>query len=208
MLMHAAFLIVRLCTPLKALQSVAGPVLPLSERPVQARVSADDLFAWHATAIAQADAVGSAFADADGGPSAEDLKVCPALCVCTTSCEWAHRISSLCSQAAGCRVFSTPSCSCLSSVSDHVLQIELNWLLDDTVDAAQASADGQWKPCTWRQLQSNMDLHHPEDTSNASSPSIALRADISTLTQLWKQRTQDRYAFCSFSNRHWRKAGM
>jgi hypothetical protein len=43
---------------------------------VQARVSADVLFAWHATAIAQADAVGSAFADADGGPSSEDLKVC------------------------------------------------------------------------------------------------------------------------------------
>jgi len=50
--------------------------LPLSEQPVQARVSADVLFAWHATAIAQADAVGSAFADADGGPSSEDLKVC------------------------------------------------------------------------------------------------------------------------------------
>ncbi len=43
---------------------------------MQARVSADVLFAWHATAIAQADAVGSAFADADGGPSSEDLKVC------------------------------------------------------------------------------------------------------------------------------------
>lgn len=92
------------------------------------------------------------------------------------------------------------------SVSACVLQIELNWLLDDTVDAAQASAGGQWMPCTWRQLQSNMDLHHPEDTSNASSQSIALRADISTLTQLWKQRTQDRCAFCSFSDRHWQKS--
>ena len=87
MLMHAIFLIVRPCTPLKALQSVAGPVLPLSERPVQARVGADVLFAWQATAIAQADAVGSAFADADGGPSSEDLKVCPVLCMCTTSHE-------------------------------------------------------------------------------------------------------------------------
>ncbi|DBB17116.1 TPA: hypothetical protein ACH3X3_014196 [Trebouxia sp. C0006] len=134
-----------------------GPVLPLSEQPVQARVSADVLFAWHATAIAQADAVGSAFADADGGPSSEDLK------------------------------------------------IELNWLLDDTVDAVQASADSQWKPCTWRQLQSNMDIHHPEDTSNASSQSIALRADIHTLTQLWKQRTQDRVPLQYLNNCcHWR----
>jgi len=82
-----------------------------------------------------------------------------------------------------------------------VLQIELNWLLDDTVDAVQASADSQWKPCTWRQLQSDMDLHHPKDTSNASSQSIALRADINTLAQLWKQRTQDRCAVCSLSNR-------
>ena len=75
MLVHAEFLIVRLCATLKALQSAAGPVLPLCERSVQATVSADDLFTWHATAIAQADAVGSAFADADGGPSSEDLKV-------------------------------------------------------------------------------------------------------------------------------------
>ena len=78
---------VRPCTPLKALQSLAGPVLPLSEQPVQARVSADVLFAWHATAIAQADAIGSAFADADGGPSSEDLKVCPASYMPTTSRE-------------------------------------------------------------------------------------------------------------------------
>lgn len=131
--------------------------MPLSERPVQARVGADVLFAWQATAIAQADAVGSAFADADGGPSSEDLK------------------------------------------------IELNWLLDDTVDAVQASADSQWKPCTWCQLQSNRDLHHSEDTSNASSQSVALRADIRTLAKLWKQRTQDRVPLQYLNNCcHWR----
>ena len=49
--------------------------MPLSERPVQSRVSKDDLLAWHAAALAQAEAVGSAFEDADGGPSAADLKV-------------------------------------------------------------------------------------------------------------------------------------
>lgn len=140
--------------PQSALSS--GPVLPLSERPVQARVSADVLFAWHATAIAQADAVGSVFADADGGPSSEDLK------------------------------------------------IELNWLLDDAVDAVQASADSQWKPCTWRQLQSNMDLYHPKHTTNASQ-SIGLKADINTLAQLWKQRTQDRVPLQYLNNCcHWR----
>ena len=85
--MHAEFFVVRPCTPLKSLTICSGPVLPLSERPVQARVSADVLFAWHATATAQADAVGSAFADADGGPSSEDLKVCPGFCMCTTSRE-------------------------------------------------------------------------------------------------------------------------
>ena len=53
----------------------AGPVLPLSERPVQARVSQDALLAWHQSAIAHAEAIGSAFANADGGPSAEDLQV-------------------------------------------------------------------------------------------------------------------------------------
>ncbi|KAL0045493.1 hypothetical protein WJX82_008253 [Trebouxia sp. C0006] len=89
--------------------------------------------------------------------------------------------------------------------SSEDLKIELNWLLDDTVDAVQASADSQWKPCTWRQLQSNMDIHHPEDTSNASSQSIALRADIHTLTQLWKQRTQDRVPLQYLNNCcHWR----
>ena len=93
----------------------------------------------------------------------------------------------------------------MSSVSENVLQVELNWLLDDTVDAVQASADSQWKPCTWRQLQSYIDLHQSENTSNASSRSIALRADINTLAQLWKQRTQDRCAFCSLPNRHQRK---
>ncbi len=135
------------------------------------------------------------------------LLCCPALCMCTTSRECAHCISSACSQVAGCHILSTLPCSCLSSISEHVLQIELNWLLDDTVDAVQASADSQWKPCTWRQLQSNMDLrdYDPKDMSNTSSQSIALRADINTLAQLWKQRTQDRCAFCSLSNRHQRK---
>lgn len=105
------------------------------------------------------------------------------------------------------------SASVYVSVLVRVLQIELDWLLDDTVDAVQASADGQWKPCTWRQLQtscrpaagqlqSNMDLHDPKDMSNTSSQSIALRADLNTLAQLWNQRTQDRCAICSLSDRH------
>ena len=94
-------------------------------------------------------------------------------------------------------------------------QIELNWLLDDTVDAVQVSADSQWQACTWRQLQSSCrpvaaqletsGLHDPKDMSNTFSQSIALRADINTLAQLWKQRTHDRCVFHSLSNRHQRK---
>ncbi|KAL0034082.1 hypothetical protein WJX79_007748 [Trebouxia sp. C0005] len=87
--------------------------------------------------------------------------------------------------------------------SSEDLKIELNWLLDDTVDAVQVTADGQWKPCTWRQLQSQ--VHHPADTSNASPQSIALRADIRTLAQLWKQRTQGRVPLQYLNNCcHWR----
>lgn len=69
---------VKLCQT--ATTHAAGPVLPLSERPVQSRVSKDDLLAWHAAALAQAEAVGSAFEDADGGPSADNLKVWPPFC--------------------------------------------------------------------------------------------------------------------------------
>ena len=76
-------------------------------------------------------------------------------------------------------------------VHGSALQIELNWLLDDAVDAAQASADSEWKPCTWRQLQSAAHIHHGSETSSDSGK-VALRADIARLAQLWKQRTQDR----------------
>ena len=58
------------------LQIGAGPQLPLSERPIQAEVSLQDLFNWHSTAEAQAKAIGAAFVEEDDGPSAEDLLVC------------------------------------------------------------------------------------------------------------------------------------
>lgn len=57
-------------------QHVTGLLLPLNERPIQAEVSLQDLFAWHLTAEAQAKAVGAAFVEEDDGPSAEDLLVC------------------------------------------------------------------------------------------------------------------------------------
>lgn len=57
------------------LQRVAGLLLPLSERPIQAEVSLQDLFAWHLTAAAETKAVGAAFVEEDDGPSAEDLLV-------------------------------------------------------------------------------------------------------------------------------------
>lgn len=53
-----------------------GPLLPLSERPIQTEVSLQDLFKWHSTAAAQAEAIGAAFVQEDDGPSAEDLLVC------------------------------------------------------------------------------------------------------------------------------------
>lgn len=57
------------------LQFDTGPQLPLSERPIQAEVSLQDLFRWHFTAEAQAKAIGAAFVQEDDGPSAEDLLV-------------------------------------------------------------------------------------------------------------------------------------
>ena len=57
------------------LQHVTGLLLPLSERPIQAEVSLQDLVTWHSTAQAQAKAVGAAFVEEDDGPSAEDLLV-------------------------------------------------------------------------------------------------------------------------------------
>lgn len=62
-------------------QNAAGLSLPLSERPVEAEVSEQDLFLWHSKAKTQAKAVGTAFEDADGGPSPEDLLV-----LCSLSC--------------------------------------------------------------------------------------------------------------------------
>lgn len=58
----------------KKLQIDTGPQLPLSERPIQAEVSLQELLRWHSTAEAQAKAIGAAFAE-DDGPSPEDLLV-------------------------------------------------------------------------------------------------------------------------------------
>lgn len=53
----------------------AGVSLPLYERQAKAAVSHSALLAWHASATETAQAVGSRYLDADGGPSAEDLQV-------------------------------------------------------------------------------------------------------------------------------------
>ena len=50
-------------------------MLPLHERPIKETTTHDALLDWFKTAVAQAQAVGSSYADADGGPSAEDLLV-------------------------------------------------------------------------------------------------------------------------------------
>ena len=58
------------------MQNDTGPLLPLSERPIQSEVSLQDLFRWHSTAAAQAEAIGATFVKEDDGPSVEDLLVC------------------------------------------------------------------------------------------------------------------------------------
>ncbi|KAL3143558.1 hypothetical protein ABBQ38_002356 [Trebouxia sp. C0009 RCD-2024] len=123
----------------------SGLLLPLSERPIQAEVSLQDLFAWHLTAAAETKAVGAAFVEEDDGPSAEDLL------------------------------------------------IELNWLLDDAV-AAQSCFTTEWKPCSWRQLQSvkSTSTGVPQTTCHDDTR-VALRLGLTSLTDLWKQRTQDRW---------------
>ena len=92
--------------------------------------------------------------------------------------------------------------TCSVATVQSTVQIELNWLLDDAVDAVQASKSGAWKPCTWRRLQSPAG----RDASSLSVQSVALRADLETLTQLWTRRTQERSASCSltcFPKRPW-----
>lgn len=73
------------------------------------------------------------------------------------------------------------------------VQIELNWLLDDAV-AAQSSSTAEWKPCSWRHLHSV----HSTSAGAAQAPchtdtKVALRLGLTSLTKLWKQRTQDRW---------------
>lgn len=58
------------------LQNDTGPLLPLSERPIQTEVSLQDLFTWHLTAAAEAKAIGATCVKEDDGPSVEDLLVC------------------------------------------------------------------------------------------------------------------------------------
>lgn len=56
-------------------QRDAGSVLPLSERAADVSVPVASLLSWHQQAVAQAQAVGTKHAEADGGPTAEDLLV-------------------------------------------------------------------------------------------------------------------------------------
>ena len=88
-------------------QFAAGLALPLSERPVAAEVSKQDLFVWHAKAEVQAKAVGTAFEEADGGPSAEDLLV-----LCSFSCGlWFQHDSTSCNVTL-LTAINTDMCTC------------------------------------------------------------------------------------------------
>lgn len=75
-----------------------------------------------------------------------------------------------------------------------LVQIELNWLLDDAVAACRLSEAHDWQPATWRQLESGRLLPQPpHDAPDASADgSVALRADIASLRLLWQQRLRDR----------------
>ena len=78
------------------------------------------------------------------------------------------------------------------------MQVELNWLLDDAVAARQGSCADGWQPATWRQLEPRglqfemVDKLGGTDTGNSCT--VALRADIAALTDLWKQRIRYRSA--------------
>ena len=72
-----------------------------------------------------------------------------------------------------------------------VLQIELNWLLDDAVAAQRISSDA-WKPCSWRHLQSVHYISNGGAVTSNHDTKVALRLGLSALTGLWEQRTQER----------------
>ena len=85
------------------------------------------------------------------------------------------------------------NCSHLTACLVVAAQIELNWLLDDAV-AAQSSSTTKSKPCSWRQLQSvhSTSTGVPQAKCHDDTR-VALRLGLTPLTDLWKQRTQDRW---------------
>lgn len=78
-------------------------------------------------------------------------------------------------------------------MSPYVMKVELNWLLDDTVAAMRILDASEWQPATWRQLEPNHKLQSmPLDLPSTNTASVALRADIATLTEWWKLRIEHR----------------
>lgn len=64
--------------------------------------------------------------------------------------------------------------------------------------ARQGSGATDWQPATWRQLEPRglqlQIVDKLEGTDTGNSCTVAVRADIADLTDLWKQRIQYRSA--------------
>ena len=67
----------------QALTDASQPQLPLCEREASHAVPLPDLLAWREAAQRQVEAVGDSWAQAEDGPSAEDLQVC-----CSSIASW------------------------------------------------------------------------------------------------------------------------
>eukprot|EP00877_Chromochloris_zofingiensis_P003425 jgi/Chrzof1/13083/Cz07g19060.t1 len=83
------------------------------------------------------------------------------------------------------------------------LKREVTWVLDDAVAAYRTGPRDAWVPCTWQQLQ--LELNTAKHRGLPTPPwEVLLRASADELHALWQQRLQDRVPFQYLINTaHW-----
>jgi hypothetical protein len=77
-----------------------------------------------------------------------------------------------------------------------MMQVELEWLMDDAIASMQDAGQNAWRSVSWKQLRMQLSLGEDEPMQSK----VQMRAHIPNLTDIWKRRIQERQVLLVPSN--------
>jgi hypothetical protein len=191
-------------------RQVAAVAEPLCRRPAAHEEGLADVLGWRKAVLERIAALGDAFAAADDGPAADELKVSHA----TDGPPRTH--APCCALSTGTlRDHPHPIAVHLSRrpLSHHPLaptptpaalhaQREVEWALDDAVAAVRPGPSAAWEACSWHSLQLDVQAAQRRGQWAGSAPgdegegwAVWMRAPVRDLQGMWERRLQVRWCW-------------